>query len=280
MSSNRRKLLTSILLTLLLAGCVVALRFVLKLYRLERAHQSYPSEKSAAVDRLRIRGLDGNKKDYQAPIEGSTAERAKLDTILKRMERASRSFRSFVADITTTKYTAILETFEPPENGKFFYKRADDGTALIRWEIVGPGERTLTIQNDEALLYQPKIRSAQKYRLGQHKDKAEYLALGIGQSPTDLQETFTVTYRGSENVRGTSCSVLELKPKDPKAAAMFSSITVWIADSTGVSTRMKLQGTFEDYLLVDFSNEQLNERIDDSRFRQNLPDNVDMVQIN
>jgi len=90
--------------------------------------------------------------------------------------------QSFVADITTTKYTAILEQFDRPEKGKFFYKRADNGSALIRLEIVDPAERTLTIQNDEALSYQPKINSARKYKLGKNKDKVEYLALGIGQS--------------------------------------------------------------------------------------------------
>lgn len=227
-----------------------------------------------------IYGPNGNKKADQASIDSSPVENAKLQTVLKRMEKTCGYFQSFVADITTTKYTAILETFDPPETGKFLYKRAGDGSALIRWEIVNPAERILTIQNDEALLYQPNIRSAQKFRLGKHKDKAEYLALGIGQSPTDLKKTFNITYRGSENLHGTICSILELKPKDPKAAAMFSSITVWIKDTTGVSTRMKLEQPFQDYLLVDFSNEELNKQIDESRFRQNLPDSVDMLQIN
>jgi outer membrane lipoprotein-sorting protein len=196
------------------------------------------------------------------------------------MEKTNLSFRSFVADITATRYTALLDTFDPPEKGQFFFKRADNGTALIRWEIVDPGERILTFHDGEALLYQPKLKSAQKYKLGKDKDKAEYLALGIGQSPTNLKNTFHITYRGRENVHGTACSILGLKPKSPKASAMFSAITVWIKDSTGVSTRMKLEEPFGDYVLVTFSNEQLNRSIDDSIFRQILPDNVDMLQIN
>ena len=196
------------------------------------------------------------------------------------MEETSGSFRTFVADITTTRYTAILDTFDPPEDGEFSFKRADDGTALIRWEIVRPGTRILTIQRDEALLYQPKLKSAQRYKLGSNKDKAEYLALGIGQSPTDLKKTYDITYGGSENVRGAPCSILELKPKDPKAAAMFSSITIWIKHSTGVSTRMKLVEPFADCLLIDFSNERLNTQVDDSQFRQDLPAGVDMLRIN
>jgi len=202
-----------------------------------------------------------------------------LESVLQRMEGAARNLQSFVADITTTKYTAILEQFDHPEKGRFFYKRADDGSALIRLEIVDPGERILTIQNDEALSYQPKTNSARKYKLGKNKDKAEYLALGIGQSPTNLKKTFHIAYRGRENLHGTACSILELKPKDPQASAMFSAITVWIKDSTGVSTGMKLEEPFGDYVLVTFSNEELNRRIDDSQFRQILPENVQILQI-
>lgn len=203
----------------------------------------------------------------------------KLASVLKRMEITSRNFQSFVADIKSTKYTAIVEAFDLPEKGTFFYKRANNGTALIRWEIMNPGTRILTIQNDEALVYEPKTNSARKYKLGKNKDKAEYLALGIGQSPADLMKTFNIAYRGSENVQGTACSILVLKPKDPKAAAMFSSITVWIKDSTGVSTRMRLEEPYGDYFLVNFSNEQLNKAIDGSIFRQQLPQNADMLQI-
>jgi len=203
----------------------------------------------------------------------------KLESVLKRLEKTSRNFQSFVADVTTTKYTAILERFDPPENGRFFYKRAKNGSALIRWEIVNPGVRILTIQNDEALIYQPKVKSGRRYKLGKNKDKAEYLVLGIGQSPADLKRTFNIAYRGSESVHGTACTILALKPKDPKAASMFSSITVWIKDSTGISTRIRLEEPFKDCLLVNFSNEQLNSKIDDSIFRQELPANVDMLQI-
>jgi outer membrane lipoprotein-sorting protein len=204
----------------------------------------------------------------------------KLESVLNRMEKASRNLQSFVAEITMTQFTAILEQFDRPERGKFFFKRADNGSALIRLEIVNPGERILTIQNDEALSYQPKINSATKYRLGKNKDKAEYLALGIGQSPKNLNKTFNIAYRGRENVHGTACSILELKPKDPKASAIFSAITLWIKDFTGVSTRMKLEEPFGDYVLITFSNEQLNTGIDDSKFRQILPGNVDLLEMN
>lgn len=213
-------------------------------------------------------------------MAGQQDRHDKLESVLLQMEKVSRNFQSFAADITTKKYTAVLEEFDPPESGRFYYKRAKDGSALIRWEITDPGETILTIRDDEALIYQPKINSAKSIKLGKNKEKAEYLALGIGQSPADLKETFHISYRGSETVNGSSCSVLELRPKDPKTAAMYASIAVWINEETGVSTQMKLVEPFGDFLLVNFSDEKLNIQIDDSKFRQKLPENVDILRVN
>jgi outer membrane lipoprotein-sorting protein len=201
----------------------------------------------------------------------------KLESVLKRMGKASGIFESFAADITTKKYTAILEEFDPPERGKFLYKRDDDGSALIRWEITDPAEKITTIQNDEVLIYQPKIKSANRFKLGKNKDKAEYLALGLGQSPSDLEQAYIISYKGNEIVDGVTCSVLELKPKDPKVASVFSVITVWIRDDTGVSTQLKLAEPFQDYLLVNFSNEILNKKVNDSIFKQKLPGDVEVL---
>jgi outer membrane lipoprotein-sorting protein len=279
MSSKTKAHLLSILVVLILTLCLGALWPLLKWYRLQTRSQDR-SDQLAPAQGSKVYRSGGRKKSHQPSIQSSLIERARLEYILTRMEETSSSFRSFVADITATKYTAILDAFDPPEKGKFFFKRAADGTALVRWEIMHPGERILTIQNDEALVYQPNIQSAQKFRLGSGKDRVEYLALGIGQSPADLKKAYNIAYQGSENVGGAACSILELKPKNPKAAAIFSSITVWLRDSTGVSTRMKLEEPFDDYLLIEFSNEQLNKQIEDSKFRQDLPDGVDMVRIN
>lgn len=201
-----------------------------------------------------------------------------LKSVLARMEQASGNFESFIADTEMKKYSVMFEEFETTENGIFYYKRADDGSALIRWEI--PGKRILTIHDEEALAYQPRIKSAQRYNLGENKDKAEYLALGIGQSPKDLEETFHISYLGKEKVRDEDCSILEFRPKDVKTANMYTSIIIWVKDSTSVSARMKLLEPTEDYLLVEFSNEKLNEKIDKSKFRQKLPKDVDILTVN
>ena len=202
-----------------------------------------------------------------------------LAQVLEQMETVGKSFRSYTARISLKKFTAVLKEFDAPDMGEFCYSRAKNGSALLRLEITSPGKRILTIRDDLFAVYQPEIKQAQVGNLGRNKDKAEYLALGIGQSPSKLQETFTISYHGFETINGSPCSVLIFKPKDPKAAAIYTSITAWIKKSTGVSTQLKLQEPSNNYLLVSFSDEKLNVKIPDSKFEQKLPKGTEIQRI-
>jgi outer membrane lipoprotein-sorting protein len=194
-----------------------------------------------------------------------------LQKVFNQMDATAKTFRSFTASFTQKKYTVVLREFDTPATGGFYYARAKDGSALLRKEETSPGKSILTIKNGVATFYQPNIKQAQIYNLGKNKDKAEYLAIGISQSPAKLQENFNVSYQGSESINGKPCSILLLKPKNPKEAAYFASITVWFSKSNGVPLRNKMQEPNGDYLLIDFFDEKLNVNIPNSKFDQNLP---------
>jgi outer membrane lipoprotein-sorting protein len=202
-----------------------------------------------------------------------------LQRVLSQMEAVGKTFRTFTARFSKKKYTAVLEEFDTPETGEFCYARAKDGSALLRQDATSPGRSILTIKAGTATNYQPAIKQAQVVNLGQNKDKAEYLALGIGQSPAKLQETFNLSYQGAEQINGAPCSILVLKPKNPKAAALFSSITLWIKKSSGIPIQQKLQEPSGDYLLVSFFDEKLNTKIPDSKFEQKLPGDTDIQRL-
>ncbi len=201
------------------------------------------------------------------------------DQVLKQMEAVGRIFHSLEARITRKHYTAVLKEYDTPESGLFYYERAKDGTALIRLEITNPGPSVLTIKGGVATFYQPLLKQAQIYNLGKNKDKAEYLALGVGQAPGKLRQTFDVWYQGSEAVAGVPCSVLVLKPKNPSEAALFSTITLWIRKSSGIPVQQKLQEPSGNYLLVNFTDEKLNVNIPPSKFEQKFPAGVEIQKI-
>jgi outer membrane lipoprotein-sorting protein len=197
-----------------------------------------------------------------------------LQKIFNQMDATAKTFRSFSASFTQKKYTAVLQEFDTPAKGDFYYARDKDGSALLRKEETSPGKSILTIKNGVATFYQPNIKQAQNYNLGKNKDKAEYLAIGINQSPAKLQENFNVSYQGSETINGKPCSILLLKPKNPKEAAYFASITVWFSKANGIPLQNKMQEPNGDYLLIDFLDEKLNAKIPNSKFDQNLPRGV------
>jgi outer membrane lipoprotein-sorting protein len=208
----------------------------------------------------------------------SFAQQARQETELQRtlnqMDSVGKSFRSFTARISQKKYTAVLKEFDMPETGQLYVARSRDGSTLLRRDISSPGKSTLTIKEGTAIYYQPEIKTAQIYDLGKNKDKAEYMAAGIGQPPTSLQKDFEITYQGTESVNGTACSILLLKPKSQKVAALFSSITLWISKSSGLPLQDKFQEPGGDYLLVTFSDEKFNPKISRSMFDQRLPSDV------
>lgn len=216
------------------------------------------------------------------PMSAASVPQAKssstaLDQVLERMGSVGKTFRSFQADFTQRQYVAVLKEFEEPESGVFIYARATDGSALIRQEFKAPGHKVLTIKGGAALLYQPSLKQATKYNLGKNKDKAEFLALGVGQAPAKLRETFNIEYRGEEAIDGVPCSVLLLVPKSSSAAAaFFSAITLWIRKSDSLSIQQKLQEPSGDYLINKFSSARLNAKISESQFEQTLPKGVEI----
>jgi outer membrane lipoprotein-sorting protein len=204
---------------------------------------------------------------------------AVLDQVLARMEALGKNFRSFSADFSQRKYIGALKEFDTPDSGIFIYARAQDGSALLRQEFKSPGRKVLTIKGGTATVYQPAINQASIVNLGKNKDKAEFLALGIGQSPAKMRETFNIEYQGEEKIDGIACSVLVLKPKSSSTAAFLTSITLWIKSTNSLPVQQRLQEPNGDYLLNKFANEKLNPKVADSDFEQRLPKNADIQHI-
>ena len=206
-------------------------------------------------------------------------EEAELRQALKKMDEIAKDFRTYSAEFSQKKYTAVLEEFDIPETGKFYYALDRNGSVLMRHQIENPGDRILTIKEGEAVIYNRAIKQAQIYRLGKRQELAEYLTLGIGQSSAKLREKFDISCGGSESINGEPCTILVLKPKDPQAARYLTSITIWLKKSSGTPARYKFLEPSDDYLLETFSGERVNEKIDDSMFEQKLPKGVEKIRL-
>lgn len=216
-----------------------------------------------------------------APL-ASPAQDASSDPALKKvldlMNTFGRNFRSFTAKITQKKYVAVLKEFDREEKGTFYYERAPNGQARIRRDIKEPTQSVAVIDDGIVIAYEPKLKQARRIDLGKNKDKAEFLAIGIGQSPTSLEKTFNIKLLGNEVVEGRKTYMLELRPKSATASALFASIILWIDAERGLPIQQKFMEPNADYNLVTFSDIKVNTKIPPGTFKLKLPSGVQIIQ--
>jgi outer membrane lipoprotein-sorting protein len=205
------------------------------------------------------------------------AEDPTLDEILSRMDAVGAKLSSMRSEIHQKKWTAILEEFDDGEKGYFSFLKTDQGVYL-RKDIVEPTSNTLVIKEGTVIFFQPSIKQAQKYNMGSHGDKAEFLLLGFGSDRKALRETYQIELLGKEEFGERTTYQVELTPKSESVAAFFTSIVLWVDDQLWVPIQEKLVEPTEDYLLIRFSEVDLDAKLSKSDFEVKLPKDVKVIQ--
>lgn len=208
---------------------------------------------------------------------GMEGQSLTLEQVLSHMDEKGDQLRSMSADIVQRKWTDILQEFDQGERGRFYFLRTDDAT-FLRKDIEEPSKNVLTIAGGEVLFYQPSLKQAQRYQLGTHKDKAEFLLLGFGSDPEALKEAYEIQLLGQERVDERTTYRLELKPRSKETAAFFVSIELWVDSELWVPVQQKLVEPTRDYLLIQFSDIELNAGLSQSRFDVKLPSDVKVIK--
>lgn len=234
-----------------------------------------PSAKRKAL--LALLALSFSRQLLPAPPPAGKEDQ-ELAAILEKMSRFGRNFRSLAADIRQRKYIAAIDQFEREEKGKLYYQKASDGSARLRREIHEPAQQIATIDNGEAVIYEPAVKQARRVRLGRHRDKTEFFALGIGQPPGKLQEAFQISLIGREALDGVRTALLELVPKGREAGSLFAKIILWIDENKGLPLQQKFIEPNGDFILVRFSNIKVNVKIPDSLFKLKLSKNIEIIE--
>ncbi|MBI4446933.1 MAG: outer membrane lipoprotein carrier protein LolA [Acidobacteria bacterium] len=211
-----------------------------------------------------------------ASTESASAQSLTLDRILGEMDRAGSRLQSMSAAITQKKWTDILEEFDQGEKGRLSFLKTKDGVS-IRKHMVEPFENVLVIDRGNVLFYQPRIKQAQRYKLGSNRDKAEFLLLGFGSDKKALQDAYKIVLLKKEDVRGRETYALELTPKSNQVSAFFSRITIWVDSKLWLPIRQQLTEPNQDYLLIDFEDIRINDPISPSLFQLKIPKDVKIV---
>jgi len=205
------------------------------------------------------------------------AETNTLDKVLSQIDKVGSSLTSMEATIVQKKWTDILEEYDSGEIGRFSFLR-ENGKVHLRKDIEDPTVNHLVISDSVVTFYQPKIKQAQRYQLGKHGDKAEFLLLGFGSNKDALNEAYNIDLIGEETVEGRKTYHIELKPKSEQVSAFFTSIHLWIDAEIWVPIQQRLVEPTQDHLLIRFDDIKLNAKIKKSAFSLKIPKEVKVIQ--
>ena len=200
-----------------------------------------------------------------------------LDEVLDRIDESGKSLNSMRADIVQKKWTDILAEFDAGETGDLMFLREGENL-FFRKDITSPSNNSLVIKGGEVMFYQPGIKQAQQYQLGDNKDKAEYLLLGFGSDKEAIKEVYDLQLLGIEDLDGRETYMIQMDPKSEKVSAFFVRIVLWIDTEMWVPIQQKLVEPTQDFLLITFDDIRLNAKIKESEFNLKLPKDVKVIK--
>ena len=198
-----------------------------------------------------------------------------INKVFERIDHAGKSIVDLTAGITQSKVTLVVNDTST-DTGKLMLKRTKSGNRT-RLDYQTPELKTLLIDKGKIWIYEPNLKRLQEIELGKNRDQAEFMLVGLGQSSSALLRAYDVKYLKEENVNGSKASLIELKPKSEKAAAMFTKIWLWIDYSFGIPIQSRLTESNGDYLTLQLANIKINPNLTDRDFKLNLPPGVEKI---
>jgi outer membrane lipoprotein-sorting protein len=193
------------------------------------------------------------------------------ENTLEMMDRSAKDFRSLIADIENSKYTAVVQDTST-ETGQIFVRRDQK----MRIEITKPEPRTILRTGDSLFIYNPKLNRVEEYDLGKNRAMVDqYVRLGFGTKSEDLKKSYSVSVTGEEDLDHRKTVLLELTPKSDSVRAQITRIQMWIDEASWLPIQQKFfEASSGDYILFHYTNTMKNLKINESKFKPDWPKNA------
>lgn len=205
---------------------------------------------------------------FAVTMSSAAHAQGQLQSVLAQMDKASASFQSVRADVHQEFYAKVIHSVSTVENGAIYVARKGGQTSMgAVFSEQGSSAKPQVIQfsNNVLKVYYPAQNQIEEFKAtGSQTDS--FLTLGFGGSGKDLVANWNVTDDGPETIDGVKTEKLELIPKDPKVAANFDKVTLWIDLTRGVSLKQIFHMPEGDYRTATYSNIKMNSKIDMGAF--------------
>lgn len=211
------------------------------------------------------------QKKLPDPRDPSVAAEDRLEALVKQVQQANKQISSMEARFTQTKHSEML--LEPSQaHGVFSYEAPDQ----VRWEYEDPDPISLVIDGEVMTTWYRDLGKAERAQVGRQSQQVlKYL--GASTSIDTLQEYFTV-YMSVPNDQKAPFK-LELLPRFSRISKYVKKITIWVDPELYLVSRLHYLDTDGDETEYNFENFVLNGDIPDDRFRLDLPDGLEITEV-
>jgi outer membrane lipoprotein-sorting protein len=191
------------------------------------------------------------------------------------MEEAAVSFKGLTADIKTVNYTFVIQE-EDQSSGTIVVRRPKPKEWQMLMSIKAPDPKQVSYMGHTAQEYNPKTNIESIYDVNEKYGSVvnEFISLGFGASPKDLQQVYTIVLGGVETIGTQKTTRIDLTPKKPDATVHLVKAELWISDETGIALQQKLYFAGGNYDLATYSNLRIDPNIPESAVQLKTPDNV------
>ncbi|MGA2196047.1 MAG: outer-membrane lipoprotein carrier protein LolA [Bryobacteraceae bacterium] len=195
-----------------------------------------------------------------------------LAAVFARIDAAASRFKGLAANIRRVDHEEVIHE-EDVETGTIKVKRQRPKELLVRMDIQGTNPKQAVVNGSKVQVYYPNNPGEiQVLELGKKKSLVDqYMALGFGGSSNDLRAAYVINLGGPETVAGEATTRLELTPKSSELLDQWKRIDLWISDKGGYAAQQKFYEKARNYILITYTNVELNPTIPDSVFHLDVP---------
>ena len=199
-----------------------------------------------------------------SPFQAPAQEQLDKDYVVRQITRAQGEVEDFAADLVQEKRISFLRR-DIVSHGVMEFKRPNK--VLI--ELFDPDPSLMVVDGNSLWLYFKRERVAQRYVVGNNPMLKGFLVI--------LENPFKGGWAKLASIRKEGDSVvLEVVPE--KVEAIFSKIILWVSTQDWLIRKLELYEKSGDSTILSYQNIRVNTGIPDSRFKIDLPADVEILQ--
>ena len=215
--------------------------------------QQHPFFKLIALVLVALFALSANAADESA---GSGDAASKLASLLGSYESYQADFIQIVVNENGSRVQETRGALKAKRPGLFY------------WETSAPLSQFIVSNGETVEVYDPDLEQVTVHKLDERVQTTP--ALLLSGEVNNLAETYKV----SRKAIGDNTREFTLEPKSPDSLFVSLRLTFF----KGELQEMRMQDSLAQLSILSFNNIQLNQSVDDSAFRLEYPEGVDIIR--